>query len=74
MLLGKPHARHWGYAIRIAANLESGAVYLVLKSMLADGWLAESWEDPATVHGRPPRRYYELTALGRTELRALVDD
>lgn len=74
VLLGKPDARHWGYSIRTAANLRPGAVYMVLKTMCADGWLTTSWEDPDTVSGRPPRRYYELTALGRERLATLVDD
>lgn len=40
--------------------------------MLDEGWLLDGWEDTATVQGRPPRRYYELTDTGRQSLGALL--
>lgn len=46
----------------------------MLKRMLDEGWLADGWEDQAEAgrEKRPPRRYYEVTELGRSELGALV--
>jgi PadR family transcriptional regulator PadR len=41
--------------------------------MLNEGWLIDGWQDPDTVtKGRPRRRYYQLTAAGRSELSALL--
>jgi PadR family transcriptional regulator PadR len=49
-------------------------MYPVLRRMLDEGWLADGWEDQAEAgrEKRPPRRYYEVTELGRSELGALV--
>jgi len=46
----------------------------MLTRLLDQGWLTDGWEDPTTTiqQKRPPRRYYELTDLGRRELGAVV--
>lgn len=44
----------------------------MLTRLLDEGWLADGWEDPPTIHGRPPRRYYQITDLGLARLGALV--
>ncbi len=43
--------------------------------MLDEGWLEDGWEslDRTTVT-RPPRRYYELTTIGKQELGALLGE
>lgn len=71
--MGDPMGRHWGYELSKKAGLRSGIVYPALTRMLEDGWLTDGWEDQW--HGgkqRPPRRYYELTDLGRRELGAIA--
>ncbi len=73
-LMSDPRGRHWGYDLSRRSGIRSGVMYPVLQRMLDEGWLADGWEDQAQAGRgkRPPRRYYELTAEGMTELGALV--
>jgi PadR family transcriptional regulator, regulatory protein PadR len=72
-LLAEPRARHWGYELSKQAGVRSGVLYPMLARMLDRGWLTDGWEDPATIDvKRPPRRYYELTDLGKVRLGALL--
>jgi PadR family transcriptional regulator, regulatory protein PadR len=71
-LMAEPNAKHWGYPLGRAAHVRSGVLYPILLRMLDEGWLTDGWESPAEAVGRPPRRYYELTPLGRRELGALA--
>ena len=72
VLLAAPGQRHWGYELGKLAGVRSGVLYPMLTRMLEEGWLTDGWEDPTTIHGRPPRRYYELTNEGRRELGGLL--
>lgn len=68
-----PEERH-GYAImheirRItdgAVKLGPGAIYTTVKRLLADGFIEESDERPDPELDDQRRRYYRLTALGRS--------
>ena len=68
-----PEERH-GYAImhevrRITGGqvkLGPGAIYTTLKRLLADGLIEESDERPDPEIDDQRRRYYRLTALGRS--------
>jgi DNA-binding PadR family transcriptional regulator len=68
-----PEERH-GYAImrevqRItdgAVKLGPGAIYTTIKRLLADGFIEESDERPDPELDDQRRRYYRLTALGRS--------
>lgn len=73
-LMSAPGGRHWGYELSRQSGIRSGVMYPVLKRMLDEGWLADGWEDQAEPgrEKRPPRRYYKVTDLGRSELGALV--
>jgi PadR family transcriptional regulator, regulatory protein PadR len=73
-LMAEPAGRHWGYELGKAAGVRSGVLYPMLSRLLADGLLTDGWEDPATIQGRPPRRYYELTDEGRARLGGLLDE
>ena len=74
-----PEERH-GYAImhevrRItggAVKLGPGAIYTTIKRLLADGLIEESDERPDPELDDQRRRYYRLTALGRTVAAAEV--
>jgi len=71
-LMSDPAGRHWGYELGKTAGVRSGVLYPMLSRLLAEGWLTDGWEDPATISGRPPRRYYELTEEGRVRLGGLL--
>jgi DNA-binding PadR family transcriptional regulator len=68
-----PEERH-GYAImhevrRItdgAVRLGPGAIYTTIKRLLGDGFIEESDERPDPEVDDQRRRYYRLTALGRS--------
>ncbi|MFD6181347.1 PadR family transcriptional regulator [Streptomyces goshikiensis] len=54
----------WGLSICRDADLGSGTVYPILDRLSEHGWI-RSWNETDAHPGRPPRRYYELTASGR---------
>jgi DNA-binding PadR family transcriptional regulator len=63
----------YGVEIGDLANLRSGTVHPILARLEGVGWLTSRWEeiDPQ-VEGRPPRRYYRLTAEGALAARAAL--
>src|SRR5690348_13417007 len=65
VLLEDATAERYGYEIGERAGLPSGTVHPILARLEGAGWLESRWEeaDPTEV-GRPPRRYYRLTAEG----------
>lgn len=73
-LLDDPTGRHWGYDLSKKAGVRSGVMYPILHRMFDEGWLTDGWDDSSTSRRRPPRRYYELTDLGRRELGGIVED
>jgi PadR family transcriptional regulator len=74
-LMDKPSARHWGYELSRQSGVRSGVLYPLLHRMHGDGWLVDGWETPDEAgRRRPPRRYYELTDLGRRELGAFLEE
>lgn len=72
VLSERPDHKHWGYELGKEAGLRSGILYPILRRLLEEGWLTDGWESLSEALGRPPRRYYELTDLGRRELTALA--
>jgi PadR family transcriptional regulator, regulatory protein PadR len=64
-LLEDPTRELYGIEIGTAAGLPSGTVHPILARLEGLGWLSSRWEeiDPRR-EGRPPRRYYRLTAAG----------
>lgn len=61
--------RH-GFDIVDATGFAGGTVYPILSRLERLGWVRSQWEDARIAHRdkRPPRRYYRLTADGRTAL------
>jgi DNA-binding PadR family transcriptional regulator len=57
---------------RGAVRLGPGAIYTTIKRLLADGLIEESDERPDPELDDQRRRYYRLTALGRTVAAAEV--
>jgi PadR family transcriptional regulator PadR len=72
VLTAKPDQKHWGYQLGKEAGLRSGVLYPILRRLVEGDWLTDGWEVLSEVHGRPPRRYYELTDRGKRELGAIV--
>ena len=68
------HGHHHGFDIMDATGLPSGTVYPILRRLDAEGHVRSRWEKEglARREQRPPRRYYELTALGRDIAREAV--
>jgi PadR family transcriptional regulator, regulatory protein PadR len=64
-LLEDPTQERYGLEIGEAAGLRSGTVHPILARLEGYGWLVSRWEDvDPSAEGRPPRRYYTLTAAG----------
>jgi PadR family transcriptional regulator, regulatory protein PadR len=65
VLLADPVAPHYGYDLMKAANLASGTLYPMLARLQQEGLVDSQWEDRSPdAGGRPPRKYYRLTAEG----------
>lgn len=66
--LADPSAHRYGYDLMRAARLPSGTLYPMLARLQAQGLVAAEWESrpdgDAEAGGRPPRKYYRLTAEG----------
>ncbi len=58
-------AQHCGYDLMKAARLPSGTLYPMLARLQDQGLVTSQWEAPRDdAGGRPPRKYYQLTADG----------
>jgi PadR family transcriptional regulator, regulatory protein PadR len=65
VLLADPTALHYGYDLMKAARLPSGTLYPMLARLQQEGLVNSEWEEQRPeAGGRPPRRYYRLTAEG----------
>lgn len=73
-MMEDPAGRHYGYDTGRKAGVASGTLYPILRRMLEEKWVTDGWEDSDEGPGRPRRRYYTLTDLGRARLGALIAD
>ena len=66
-LLADLSAERYGLQLMQDTGLPSGTLYPILVRLERAGWVESRWEqaDPVA-EGRPPRRYYLLTAEGAT--------
>jgi PadR family transcriptional regulator PadR len=48
-----------------------GTIYPLLSRLRRDGWVTTSWQESES---GPPRRYYALTASGRTALTGFIEE
>jgi DNA-binding PadR family transcriptional regulator len=69
LLLEEPGRELYGTQITERTGLKSGSISPILQRLEGMSWLESRWEDQAqaAADGRPPRRYYRLTGLGRRE-------
>jgi PadR family transcriptional regulator, regulatory protein PadR len=64
-MITDPSAQHYGYDLMKAAKLPSGTLYPMLARLQQDGLVDSEWEaQREDAGGRPPRKYYRLTAEG----------
>jgi len=65
VFLADASARRYGYDLMKAARLPSGTLYPMLARLEDEGLVTSQWEPPpGDGSGRPPRKYYQLTAEG----------
>jgi PadR family transcriptional regulator, regulatory protein PadR len=74
-LLEAPLQGRSGAEISKATGVGSGTLYPTVFRLEGAGWLRSEWEqiDPHAA-GRPPRRYYWLTALGQNNANRVLAD
>jgi len=62
--------KRFGFEIMDATGLTSGTVYPALDRLEDLGYARSKWEADSVAHrdARPARRYFEITAAGRTAL------
>lgn len=62
----------YGFSIMEVTGLPSGTVYPAMRRLERDGLIVSRWEKQsiADAEGRPPRKYYKVTAEGKTTLEA----
>ena len=60
----------YGFDVLEQTGLTSGTVYPALERLEKLGLARSTWEDAGIAHRekRPPRRYFEITAEGKSEL------
>jgi PadR family transcriptional regulator, regulatory protein PadR len=65
VMVTDPSTPHYGYDLMKAAKLPSGTLYPMLARLQQDGLVDSEWEaQRESAGGRPPRKYYRLTAEG----------
>jgi PadR family transcriptional regulator PadR len=73
MILQAMHAGFiYGFSIMEMTGLPSGTVYPAMRRLERDGLIRSQWERQsiADAEQRPARKYYRLTATGRSTLEA----
>ena len=73
MILQAIHAGYvYGFSIMEMTGLPSGTVYPAMRRLERDDLIRSHWENQsiADAEQRPPRKYYKLTAPGRSTLEA----
>ena len=65
----------YGFDIMDATGLPSGTVYPILARFESRGLAESDWEDPRVPReeSRPARKYYRITAAGRSALAAELE-
>lgn len=70
VLCGIDRGYRYGFELIEASGLGAGTVYPILRRLEDAGLLVGAWEavSRSRAEGRPPRRYYRLTAAGEAVL------
>jgi len=64
-MLDQPADESYGYGLTARTGLVSGSLYPILARLEERGLVTGEWQNSHT--GRPPRRIYKLTPVGRAE-------
>ena len=66
VFLEDPTAARYGYDLMRAAKVQSGTLYPMLARWAEEGLVESEWESATAQDrgGRPPRKFYRLTAEG----------
>lgn len=72
-LLREPQEKHYGYELSRKSGAGAVKLYPYLTKLHEAGYIEDGWEDPSDTAGRPPRRYYCLTASGKEALGRFVE-
>ncbi len=73
MILQAIHAGYvYGFSVMEMTGLPSGTVYPALRRLEGDELIRSQWEKQsiADAEQRPPRKYYKVTAAGKSTLEA----
>jgi DNA-binding PadR family transcriptional regulator len=73
MILQAISAGHiYGFSVMEVTGLPSGTVYPAMRRLERDRLILSQWEKQsiADAEGRPPRKYYKLTGVGRNTIEA----
>lgn len=71
--LDAPGEETYGYVLSDVTGLPAGTLYPILERLSGEGWLRSRWEDiDQRAEARRRRRYYQLTADGEQQARAVV--
>lgn len=63
VLMSDPTGRHYGYdMLKRMSRRDRWRLYPLLAQFMKAGWLTDGWDDSFT----PARRWYRLTAAGRS--------
>ena len=74
ILLAVSNDYRYGFDIMDQTGLPSGTVYPALRRLEEQGLVKSKWEREQTAYsdGRPARKYYEMTKMGREALAEAV--
>ena len=73
--LSEPEAEQYGFALMKLTGVKSGSLYPILARFQELGWI-DSYEEEIDVReeGRPRRRMYRLTGMGRPQASLALDE
>jgi DNA-binding PadR family transcriptional regulator len=75
VMLDEPTTAKYGFELAASSGLKTGTLYPILIRLEEAGWLTSSWEDiDPSAAARPARRYYTLTAGGRRDAAAVLEE
>jgi PadR family transcriptional regulator PadR len=61
----------WGLRLCEQTGYGTSTIYPALDRLMKAGWISDHWEDPPPAD-RPPRRFYEVTSVGREQYTAAL--